>query len=186
MAMRRFAVPGVISLVVVALLALLAFGVAKQGPSNALASQVSRGQRPVAPNSTVRLALLGSARRESLSDLRGKVVMVNVFAGWCDTCQAEGGLLRRAQRVLAQHGGQLVGVTYQDSTSDARAYMRTYGLHYPVLLDPGDSWVAPYGVNAVPETFFIDRSGHVIAADPGEMTKAWMDRTLNRALGIHT
>ena len=181
--MRRFAVPGVISAVVVALLALLAFGVAQQGPSNALASQVWRGKHPVAPNSQVRLALLGFSRRESLSELRGKVLMVNVFAGWCDTCQAEAGLLRHAQQVLSRHGGEIVGVTYQDSSSDAQNYMRTYGLRYPVMLDPADSWVAPYGVNGVPETFFIDRSGHVIAANTGEMTKAWIDKTLSRVLG---
>ena len=61
--------------------------------------------------------------------------------------------------------------------------MQKNGLHYPVLLDPGDSWVAPYGVNAVPETFIIGRDGHVIAADPTEMTPKWMAATLNRVLG---
>lgn len=182
--MRRFAIPGVISLVVVGLLALLAFGVAENGPTNALATEVWQGKRPLAPNSGMRLALLGSSRRESLNELRGKIVMINVFAGWCDTCQAEAGLLRQAQRVLAQHGGEVVGVTYQDSSTDAQNYMRTYGLRYPVLLDPADSWVAPYGVNGVPETFFVDRSGHVIAANTGEMTKAWMDKTLSRVLGV--
>ncbi len=74
--------------------------------------------------------------------------MVNVFAGWCDTCQAEAGLLKRAQQELARHGGEVLGVTYQDSSGDAQSYMQKNGLHYPVLLDPGDSWVAPYGVNA--------------------------------------
>jgi cytochrome c biogenesis protein CcmG, thiol:disulfide interchange protein DsbE len=181
--MRRFAVPGVISLVVVALLAVLAFGVANNGPSNQLASLVTRGKQPVAPNAHMKLAMLGSGRKETLSDLRGKVVMVNVFAGWCDTCQAEAGLLRSAQKLLAQHGGQLVGVTYDDSSSDAQGYMTKYGLHYPVMLDPAGNFSSAYGVNGVPETFIIDRSGHVIAADPNEMTKAWMDKTLSQALG---
>ncbi|MGH2835791.1 MAG: TlpA family protein disulfide reductase, partial [Solirubrobacteraceae bacterium] len=58
-----------------------------------------------------------------------------------------------------------------------------YGLHYPVLLDPAGNWTSSYGVNGVPETFFINRSGHVIAADTGEMTKAWIDKTLSRVLG---
>ena len=181
--MRRFALPGVISLVVAGLLALLAFGVAHNGPSNALASQVSRGKQPAAPNADMRLALLGSSRKTTLSALHGKIVMVNVFAGWCDTCQAEAGLLRHAQQVLSEHGGEVVGVTYDDSSSDAQHYMRTYGLRYPVLLDPAGSFVAPYGVTGVPETFIVDRSGRVIAADPEEMTKSWMDSTLSRVLG---
>jgi cytochrome c biogenesis protein CcmG, thiol:disulfide interchange protein DsbE len=182
--MRRFALPGVISLVVAGLLALLAFGVAHNGPSNELASQISRGKQPAAPNANMQLALLGSSRKTTLSALRGKkIVMVNVFAGWCDTCQAEAGLLKHAQRLLSQHGGEVVGVTYDDSSSDAQHYMRTYGLRYPVLLDPAGSFVAAYGVNGVPETFIIGRSGRVLAAEPEEMTKGWMDRTLSRVLG---
>ncbi len=66
-AMRRYVVPGGISLVVVALLALLAFGVTHSGPSNQLAARVSRGQTPAAPNAAVELQLMGSAHKESLS-----------------------------------------------------------------------------------------------------------------------
>jgi thiol-disulfide isomerase/thioredoxin len=181
--MRRFAVPGAITLIVAALLAVLAFGVSQSGPSNALAAQVSRGETPVAPNADMRLQLLGSQTRESLKSLRGKIVMVNVFAGWCVACQAEVSLLKRAQRMLAQHGGELVGVTYQDSSSDAQGYMRKYGLHYPVLLDPGDSFVAPYGVNGVPETFIIGRDGDVVAASTYQLTSKWVNRALGRVLG---
>ncbi|HEX3802759.1 MAG TPA: TlpA disulfide reductase family protein [Solirubrobacteraceae bacterium] len=181
--MRRFVVPGVISLVVIALLAVLAFGVAQSGPSNALAAKVSRGEAPPAPNSGMRLELLGSSQRETLNSLRGKIVMVNVFAGWCVACQDEVSVLKQAQQVLQQHGGELVGVTYQDSTSDAHGYMQKYGLHYPVLLDPGDNFVAPYGVSGVPETFIIGRDGRVLAANTGQMTKQWVNRTLSRVLG---
>lgn len=181
--MRRFLVPGVISLVVAALLAVLAFGVSKNGPSNQLAAQVSRGLHPVAPNASMRLQLLGLGRKESLSDLRGKIVMVNVFAGWCVACQDEVALLKHAQQVLGQHGGEVIGVTYQDSSGDAQGYMQKYGLRYPVLLDPGDNFVAPYGVNGVPETFVIDRDGRVIAASTYQLTRKWVDQTLGRVLG---
>ena len=181
--MRRFVVPGVISLVVVALIAVLAFGVSRSGPSNQLAARVHRGETPAAPNYTMRLRLLGSGQRESLAQLRGKVVMVNVFAGWCDACQFEVPILRHAEQVLARHGGEVIGVTYQDSSGDARSYMQRYGLRYPVLLDPADNFVAPYGVNGVPETFIIDRRGHVIAADPEQMTQKWANQALLRALG---
>jgi peroxiredoxin len=62
--------------------------------------------------------------------------------------------------------------------------MQKYGLHYPVLLDPGDNFVAPYGVNGVPETFIIDRHGHVVAADPEQMTQKWLNSALDGALGL--
>jgi cytochrome c biogenesis protein CcmG/thiol:disulfide interchange protein DsbE len=180
--MRRFGLPGVISLVVVALLALLAFGVANNGPSNALAARVHRGQTPPAPNADMRLQLLGSSRREDLRDLRGRVLMVNVFAGWCDACQVEVPILKHAQRLLAAHGGELIGVTYQDSSTDAASYLKHYGMHFPVLLDPGDNFVASYGVNGVPETFFIGRNGDVVAARTYQLTSGWVDKTLRRLL----
>jgi cytochrome c biogenesis protein CcmG/thiol:disulfide interchange protein DsbE len=182
--MRRYLVPSVVSAVVVALLAVLAFGVSVNGAGNALAARVARGQRPPAPNDTVRLQLLGSSRRESLSQLRGKVVMLNVFAGWCVACQDETPLLRRAQRLLLAHGGELVGMTYQDSSTDAAGYMRRYHLSYPVLLDPGDTFVGPYGVNGVPETFIIGRNGRILAARTFQLSGTWVSRTLDRVLGL--
>jgi peroxiredoxin len=181
--MRRYALPAVISLVVVALLAVLAFGVSKSGPSNVVAGEVAAGKTPVAPNAGMRLALLGTAEKQNLKALRGKFVMVNVFAGWCVACQDEVGILKHAQRVLANHGGKLVGVTYQDSSSDAKGYLHTYHLNFPVLLDPGDTFVQPYGVTGVPETFIINRNGHVVAANTGELTTKWIDKTLGRVLG---
>jgi cytochrome c biogenesis protein CcmG, thiol:disulfide interchange protein DsbE len=181
--MRRYALPAVISLIVVALLAVLAFGVSKSGPSNVVAGEVRAGKTPVAPNADMRLALLGTDQKENLDDLRGKVVMVNVFAGWCVTCQDEAAQLKQAQHMLAKHGGELVGVTYQDSTSDAQGYLHTYHLRFPVLLDPGDTFVQPYGVTGVPETFIINKSGHVVAATTEPMTSKWVDQTLSRVLG---
>ncbi len=182
--MRRYTVPGVVSLVAVALLAVLAFGVAESGPGNALAARVSRGQTPPAPNLGMRLQVLGSNRYVSLRQLRGKVVVLNVFAGWCTACQAETPILRHAQQVLARHGGELVGITYQDSSTDAASYVRRYRLTYPVLLDPGDNFVAPYGVNGVPETFIIARNGHVVAARTYQLSSRWMNQTLDRVLGL--
>ena len=136
--MRRYALPAVISLIVVALLAVLAFGVSKSGPSNVVWRQRCRpGRRRSRRTPACALALLGTAQQETLNELRGKVVMVNVFAGWCVACQDEVAMLKHAQQVLAQHGGELVGVTYQDSSSDAQGYLNTYHLHFPVLLDPG-------------------------------------------------
>ncbi len=184
--MRRFVVPGVISLVVVALLAVLAFGVANSPPGNQLAARVSRGQTPVAPNAGMKLQLMGFAQKKSLEQFRGKVVMINVFAGWCVACQQEVSIIKHAQRVLQQHGGEVVGVTYQDSSGDAQSYMQKYGLRYPVLLDPGDNFVSPYGVNGVPETFIIGRNGDVVAARTYQLSNRWMDTTLNRVLGLQS
>lgn len=187
--MRRYAVPGVITAAVVALLALLAFGVAGSGAKNALASQVRAGHQPPEPDAHTPLEVLGgNGRTETLASLRGKVVMINFFAGWCDACQQEVSIIRAAQRKLEAHGGTVLGVTYQDSNSDARSYLSHYGLTYPALRDPNGTLAQAYGVTGVPETFIINRQGRVEAARTYQLSPSspWLDDALDRALGLKT
>jgi cytochrome c biogenesis protein CcmG/thiol:disulfide interchange protein DsbE len=180
--MRRLAVPGLITLIAVALLAVLAFGVSHSGPSNALASEVSRGERPAAPKANMALPVLGSAKRKVLADYRGKIVLLNVFAGWCSSCQLEAGLLAKAQKTLSVHDGTILGVTYQDSTSDAESYMSQYHLAFPVLRDPTGDFSSSYGVNGIPETFIIGPTGHVLEACASQLTSQWLSKALANAL----
>lgn len=184
--MRRFAVPGLITLLAAGLVAVLAFGVAHLGTDTSLQSQVAQGARPVAPNAQMPLPVLGSTKTSTLASLRGKVVMINVFAGWCDACQQEAAVLRHAQTVLKRHGGTILGITYQDSSTDAISYMHRYGLSFPALRDPNGDFVGPYGVNGVPETFVINPEGKVEAVRTYQLTAGWVNRTLDRVLGLST
>ena len=107
---------------------------------------------------------------------------MNVFAGWCPPCTVEAPILRGAERLLARHDGTVVGVTFQDSSTDARSYMRRNGLAFPVLLDPGESFTRSWGVNEPPETFVVNRQGQVVAARPYEVTAKWVNRALAKVL----
>ncbi len=100
--MRRFILPALVTLAAVALLALLAFGVAGQGDRQL--DRRRRGQGPIsaraaAPPTPCRASARTAA--ESLADLRGRYVLLNVFASWCDPCKAEAPVLEQAQRRLS-------------------------------------------------------------------------------------
>ena len=181
--MRRFAVPGVITAVVVALLLVLALGVAGQGSNNSIDAQVDSGHYPLAPSAAMALPVLGrSNSSESLSDFRGRVVLVNMFASWCTPCQAEAPVLRHAERLLSARGGTVLGVTYQDDPSNDITYMRRYHLSFPVIRDVNGNFAHSFGVSGVPESFVINRAGKVQALRRFQLTDRWVNETLKKIL----
>ncbi len=181
--MRRFLLPASISLLAAALLALLVFAVAGQGTDTSIDAQLARGVRPVAPAAGAVLPGLGSSRSLTLSDLRGKVVVVNLFASWCQPCLAEAPILARTQRLLASQDGTVVGVTYRDTTGDAEQFVRQHHINYPVVRDVTGSFARAYGASGIPETFVIDRDGRVAAARRYQLAGAWLQQTVSRVIG---
>jgi len=180
--MRRFILPGLVAAAAVALLALLTFGVSKQDDTSSIDSQVAHGKFPKAPNAQQALPMLGSNQKASLADFKGKVVVLNVFASWCDPCQAEAPILAKEQPILAKHNATLVGVTYKDLSSASEAFDRKYHLTYPVLRDVTGEFVSSFGTTGVPETFVINRKGQIQALQRFPVTAQWFNETLPRIL----
>jgi len=181
--MRRFVIPAVVITLAVALLAILAFGVSQGGGDNtSIDAQVAKGSFPPVPGASTRLPILGSSGTERVSDLRGKVVVLNLFASWCDPCRAEAPLLEREQRVLRAHNGTVLGVTYLDNSSDSEAFVRQEHITYPVLRDVSGSFVQGLGAHGIPETFVIDRAGRIVAVRRYQLAGNWLSSTVARVL----
>ncbi|MGH2893245.1 MAG: TlpA family protein disulfide reductase [Solirubrobacteraceae bacterium] len=180
--MRRFLLPGLVAAAAVALLALLTFGVSNQNDTSSIDSQVAHGQFPAAPNARQALPLLGASGKASLADFRGKVVVLNVFASWCEPCQSEAPLLAAEQHMLAKSDATLVGVTYEDDPLASEQFAQRYHITYPVLRDISGSFVRSFGTTGVPETFVINRQGRIQALQRFPVTSQWLSRTLPHIL----
>lgn len=165
---------------VVGLLGLLIWKVAQQIGSDNVAAEVSEGKTPAAPDFT--LPRLNGDGKLSLAGYDGKPRVVNFWASWCLACRDEATLLQHAAR---KYQGRLVvvGVDYQDFTGDARRFVRTFGLTYPIGRDANGSLLGRWGVSGAPESFFIDRSGRVVAHVPGAVTKETLAEGIQKALG---
>ncbi len=161
--MRRAAVPAAVIALCAAVVALIVFGVAAKSPDTSLDQAVAAGDRPAAPAADRRLPALDGAGTKAIRDLRGKVVVLNFWASWCEPCRAEAPALERTQRKLAGAEGTVLGVDWNDAMPDARHFTRQYGITYPVVRDVGGKLAKAYGVTGLPETFVIDRDGRVAA-----------------------
>ena len=168
--------------VAAALVALLVYGVVQRGGDTTLDNAVKSGKRPAAPGAQREMPVLQGTGEKSLAAYRGKVVVLNFWASWCEPCRAEAPLLERAQRSLASAGaGTVLGATYNDSQDASRSFVDEFHLTYPSVRDIGTKLAREFGTRALPETFVLDGSGRIVAISRGQVGQAFLDRAVARA-----
>ena len=106
----------------------------------------------------------------SLKSERGKVVIVNFWASWCEPCIQEAPELSTYAWSVRNHGVVMVGVVFDDTLSSATAFAAHFGSLYPSIIDPGGTIALGYGVTSPPTTFVINRQGRVSATLLGATT----------------
>jgi cytochrome c biogenesis protein CcmG/thiol:disulfide interchange protein DsbE len=180
--MRKFILPGLIAAAAVALLALLTFGVSHDADTRSIDARVARGAFPKPPDYTTALPMLDSSKHLDLASLKGKVVVLNMFASWCPPCHAEAPVLAAEQKMLAKHGGTVLGVAWNDSPSATAGFDRQFHVDYPVIRDVSGDFARAYGTGKVPETFIINRQGRIQALRRFQVSRAWLNRTLKPML----
>ncbi len=118
-----------------------------------------------------------------LSDLRGKAVVLNFWATWCPPCKAEIPLFVELQKRYGAQGLQIVGVSMDDGDqNDVEKFAAENSINYPILF--GKEKVAEQygGIEYLPTTFYIDRSGVVIARVFGQPERAEIEQNVKRAI----
>lgn len=123
----------------------------------------------------------------ALSDLRGEVVLVNIWATWCPPCRIEMPHLQRLQEELGHRGFRVVGVSVDSRGAEAAVerFVRDLGVDFLILRDPGERISSLLGAYGVPFNLLIDRDGVVRWRHTGPVTAddPHLRETLNETLG---
>jgi cytochrome c biogenesis protein CcmG/thiol:disulfide interchange protein DsbE len=171
---------------VVGLLVLLGWRLFDKGKGRELVSAIAADKRPLAPAfelpvlwdhvETWPVSTRGTVKdgRISLAELRGHPVVLNFWASWCGPCKTEAPRLATAAN--AQAGNVLfLGIDVQDFKSDARRFLTKYHANYVSVRDGGDSTYSAYGLTGLPETYYLDRRGHILAHSVGEVSETELE-----------
>lgn len=117
----------------------------------------------------------------SLSEMEGKVVVLNFWASWCVECRLEADLLEQASR---QYGDDVVfvGVAYVDAEPRSLDYLAEFGITYPNAPDLRSAISDQYEITGVPETFFIGKDGSIAQVVIGPVNDATLHGQITNLL----
>ena len=160
---RRILIFSIVSLLNLALLALL-LKLLLTPATNTTSSDPLIGHP--APNFS--LALVQSSTSQSplsLSNFKGKAIVLNFWASWCDPCKEEAPLLENAWKQAQAQGKNIVfiGIDFQDPNSNAINFLHSYSITYPTVIDTNGSVATKYHIVSLPDTIFINQHGTVVS-----------------------
>ncbi len=171
--------PFILVIVAVVVAALLVFGIkmARRRASQPVASTAT-GQ--LAPNFTLKSL---DGKTVKLSDYRGKAVLVNFWATWCEPCNVEMPWLVDLHKKYASQGFEILGVAMDDIGEKGIAkFAQEKHVDYPILIGDDPVGDAYGGIPFLPGNFYIDRSGKIVDKAFGLKGKAEMEQDIQKII----
>ena len=178
--MKRDPVVVIVVAMVVSLMLVFGINLVRRGPGEKPPSG-PQGNNGMAPDFTLQ-SLEGKPLR--LSDFRGKAVVLNFWATWCQPCKIEMPWFVELQKQYGPEGLQFLGVAMDDaSEKDIADFAKDMGVNYPILIGKEAVGDAYGGVQFLPETFYIGRDGKVIERAFGLKGRGEIEDDIKKILG---
>jgi len=133
------------------------------------------------PAPTFALRQAGTSNTIDISQFRGKPLVVNFWATWCGPCWEEHPVLVANARML-QDNVQFLGVVFQDKEEKILEFLQQRGESYPTVVDEAGKTAIAYGVGGIPETYFIDANGVIVAKYNGPMNGEILQQHLRKVM----
>lgn len=138
-----------------------------------------------APAFTANLVLNGEPGKEklALTELRGKVVVLDFWATWCGPCRAEAPIMNALYQRHKSEGVVVVGVNTDDEDGNAARYAKERGLTFPIAYDADRSAARAYNVTSLPTLVVISKTGKVVAFRSGVTSDSELEELIKQAEG---
>src|SRR5690349_13204941 len=159
---------------------MLVFGIQKTRHSRPNSASALQGK----PAPDFSLASLDGKATLKLSDFKGKAVLLNFWATWCQPCKIEMPWFVQLQKQYGPDGLQFLGVAMDDAKpADIGDFANSMGVNYPILIGKEAVGAAYGGVQFLPETFYIDRNGKVVDRAFGLKGRGEIEDDIKKILG---
>lgn len=139
-----------------------------------------QGEPSVAGRRAPDFTVQADGRQFHLSDLRGKVVVLDFWASWCTPCVEEAASLNALQQRIASQGGTVLGISWDDDPSAYQKFLTEHQVNFPTYRDNGKQIGTNYGTSLIPEAYLISRDGRIARKIVGEQD--WTSPELSAAI----
>ncbi len=171
--------PVIIIVVVMVITFMLVFGIRKSRRASPTTPATTTGMK-VSPDFTLQ-SLDGKAVH--LSDFRGKAILLNFWATWCEPCKVEMPWIVDLQKKYASKGLQVVGVAMDDASPDEISkFTQQMGVNYPVVIGKDEVADSYGGLPFLPTTFYIGRDGKIVDKVLGIKGRGEIEDDIRKAL----
>jgi cytochrome c biogenesis protein CcmG/thiol:disulfide interchange protein DsbE len=120
-----------------------------------------QGEASIAGKPAQDFPLTLAGKSERLSDLKGKLVVLNFWATWCPPCVEETPSLNRLQKYIDSRGGMVLGVSVDEDGAAYEKFLKDQSVSFSTYRDATKKSAADYGTTIYPETYIIDRHGKI-------------------------
>jgi thiol-disulfide isomerase/thioredoxin len=138
--------------------------------------------QPAPPLTLPVLAGGPAGNRISLSDYRGRIVVLDFWASWCGPCRAQAPILERVARQFEARGVSFIGVNTGDDEENARSYWTSSGSSYPSVFDGQGAGARVFGATQLPTLVFIQATGKVAKVEARLLQEVELSAQLEQML----